>query len=435
MRGDYPAASAAADKSLAAHPKDPTSWRVKIRAAMAQGELAKAAEHYHEWKTLKGAHDRTTYRLMAVSTLWQGLRVPAPEIKTRSIQIVERHEVEKLANAVRDALSDDNDMVAAAAAVALLRSHPAAPGVASDLLRSTNPRVRAMLVKGIGKKVGRISIGDIAPALQDPDASVRRAAVTAMAGWKSKKDTKRLMALAKSDSDGQVRSRALRGLLLRGGDGVATLARAGLDDSYLGARLAALALLEKYALNEALEQAQILLKGPDLALALRAAVVLQQHDSGGSGAAGDLIARAYASPDWSSRSAAMNTAAEVLSQAEALALAKQALADVHEEVRIAAARLLIRLGEEALGLEALHKATASDQLGPRLSAATELARRGDKKAAELLGRLARTGTPEQRQAALAAHKAAGVVSDGLIAALGDDNISVRLAAADALLAR
>ncbi|MCP4443866.1 MAG: hypothetical protein GY811_00790 [Myxococcales bacterium] len=432
VRGDYPAATAAANRSLEKHPRDPTSWRVKIRAAMAQGELEAAAQHYHDWKELRGSHDRTTYRLMAVSTLWQGLRVPAPEVKAQSIQIVERHEIEKLADSVRDAMGDDSDLVAAAAAVALLRSHPAAPRLASELLGSASPRVRAMLVRGIGKKAGRISIGDILPALGDSDVKVRRAAVSAIAGWKSKKDVGRLMSLAKNDSDGQVRSRALRGLLAKGNASVVPLANASLDDSYLGARLAALALLEKFSNASALDRARAMLVGADLTLAMRAAILLGKTDTPAAEAA---IARAYASPDWSNRSAALNTATKVLSAPAALALAKRALDDVHEGVRIGGARLLIRLGHDELGVAALRRAMASVHFEQRLSAASELARRGDGDAVELLGKLARSGSPDQRRAALAAHSTASAVSDGLVAALGDENIGVRLAAADALLAR
>ncbi len=430
VRGDYPAATAAAERSIAKHPKDPTSWRVRIRSAMAQGELALAAEHYQEWKTLHGGHDRTTYRLMAVSTLWQGMQVPAPEIISRTIHIIASNNVEKLASEVRDALGNDSDLVAASAAVALLRSHPAAPHLATELLASASPRVRALVVAGIGKKIGRKALGDLLPALSDVDPLVRRAAVSAIASWKNKKDAARLISIAASDTDGQVRSRALRGLLAKGGDGVVALAQAALDDSYLGAQLAGLALLEKFSESDAIERAKVLVNQPHVGLAMRAAVILYKNDGV---AQNQAIAKAFASPDWSSRAAALNTAAEVMSEADAAALAKQGLADVHEDVRIAAARLLIRLGDVDAGRKALARALGSNQLAPRLAAATELARMGDAAAIALLGQLARSGNAEQRQAALGAHKTAKVLSDGLVAALGDENIDVRLAAADALL--
>lgn len=432
VRGDYEAASAAADRSIEKHPKDPTSWRVRIRSAMAQGELALAAQHYQEWKTLRGDHDRTTYRLMAVSTLWQGMQVPAPEIKARTIGLVARHNVEKLASEVRDALGDDSDLVAASAAVALMRSHPAAPHLATELLQSGSAKVRALVVTGIGKKIGRKALGDLVPALTDADPIVRRAAVSAIASWKHKKDSARLMAMAKSDSDGQVRSRALRGLLAKGGDGVVALAQASLDDAYPGAQLAGLALLEKFSEPDAVARARELVASKNVGLAMRSAVILHKHEGTPQNA---VIANAFASADWASRSAAMNTAAEVMSDVDAMAIAKRGLADVHEDVRIAAARLLIRLGDVEQGRSALTAALASNQLGPRLAAATELARLDDANAIALLGQLARSGNADQRKAALAAHKAAQVLSDGLVAALGDENIDVRLAAADALLAR
>ncbi len=431
VRGDYVAATAAAERSIAKHPKDPTSWRVRIRSAMAQGKLELAASHYQEWKTLRGSHDRTTYRIMATATLWQGLRVPSPEVNARAITIIAKREVEKLATDVRDALGNDNDLVAATAAIALMRSHPAAPDLASELLVTATPRIRALLIAGIAKKVGRVALGDIAPLLRDPDSIVRRAAVSAIAKWKNAKDSPRLIALATSDSDAQVRSRALRGLLAKGGDGVVALAQTSLTDEYPGARLAAFALLERYAKEEALAKAGHLAKGEDTALAMRSAVML--HEVDGTSQA-PVILRVFASADWANRAAALNTAAQVMNEDEAMSLATKGLGDDHADVRFAAARLLVRLGDTERGTAALVSALSESTLAPRLAAATELARTGHREAIELLGSLARSGTAEQRLCALAAHATAGVVSDGLVAALGDGNIDVRLAAADALFA-
>lgn len=428
--GNYQAAEEAADASLATHPGDPTSWRVKIQSAMSQGNFAQAAERYAEWIELRGSHDRHAYRRMAITVLWQGLKVPSPEIQAQTIGIVERHELEELAEPVRDQLGNDHDLPAAAASVALMRSHPAAPRLATELLQSDNARARAIVVAGIGKKVGTLAEGDLLPMLKDSDPSVRRAAIGVLAKWKRKKDAAHLYAIAGSDVDKQVRSRALAALLATGGEQVVAVARKSLDDEYVGARVSAIALLDKFGGDEVTTTLAALVGSDDTTVALRAATALFRRDERDMR---ELFARGYASADWMTRSATLNTVAGASDRNSALELSGRGLSDTRIEVQLTAARVLLKLGVTGPALKLMRQALQADQLAPRLLAATDLARRGEEDAINLLSRMASIGPQQQREAAIAAHRSAGVVTPGLVASLGNSNISIRLAAADVLL--
>ena len=363
-----------------------------------------------------------------MTVLWQAMQVPSPEAKARAIQIVERHQREELSDSVSDLLVHDADLGAAAAAVALLTSDFSAPRIAPELLRSGNAKARAMVVKGIAKKVGRASRADIVPALNDPDVTVRRSAVDAIGRWKHKDDAKLLHESARLDKDPQVRSRSLRALISMGpSEGVVQLATRALDDSYLGSRVAAVALLGKYGGDSAQAQLQTLAESSDFPVALRAATALFKR-SGLDQLA--VVQRAYASADWMTRSTALNTVASATTRDSALAFAGRGMADTRLEVRLTAARLLLKLGVVEPALKAFREALGADQLSPRLIAATDLARRDDPDAINLLSRMAQTGPRKQREAAFAAHRAAGIVTTGLVAGLGDTNIEVRLTAAD-----
>ncbi len=429
-KGQFDAADRAADVTLEKHPKDPTAWRVKIRVAMGKGEFSNAAKLYSEWKTLRGSHDKTAYQMMAKANLWQGLRVPATDIQTKAIQIVERHQVESLADEVRELLSSDSDLVAAAAAAALVTSHPAAPDLAIELLQSDDARARLLIVRSIGIKVGRIARSDIFPSLQDSDARVRRAAVAAIRSWKSKKDRQRLILIAQKDSDGQVRSGALRALVPIGGEGVVKLALSKLSDPYLGARLSAVALLDKHGSAEIEPQLRQILSGEDLSLALRAAVALYKRSPWN---ASSLLQRAYASDSASIRVAALNATVALTDKAKALTLGKIALNDSAASVQLAAARMLYGLGLQEPALATMRISLNDDSLAIRLQAAADLARYGDAAGVAALSRFASAGSAEDREASVLAHRGASQITDGLVAALSDVNISVRLAAADVLL--
>lgn len=437
-QGQFDKADSAADRALQEHPKDPTSWRVKIRVAMGRGALEEAVALYREWKSLHGKHDSTAYRMMAMSDLWQALQVPSPEIQARAVSIVEQHQIEKLADDVRKLLGSDSDLVAAAASAALITSHPAAPRIAVDLLSSDNPRARAIVVRSIGKKAGRIARADVYPALTDKSPLVRRAAVAAIASWKNSDDSPRLVKVAGSDSDPQVRAGAMRSLLSKGGEAAMLLARKKLSpegfDPYLGARLAAVAVLDTHGGAE--DQALFLgLRGSeDLSMALRAARALHRREKQDNRA---LLDSALSSDKPATRSSALNSAATLLSKEQALAFARRALHDPTPSVQLAAARLLLNLSpadnapDDAIF--AMKEALKSPTHSMKLQAASDLAQRGDTDAIALLSRLAIEGSPEEREAAIYAHKNAAIISEGLISALGDSSIAIRLAASDVIL--
>ena len=154
-RGNFDIAAQKAERTLETHPDDPTAWRVRIRATMGQGDFAKASALYAQWYERRGSHDAKAYKLMSKTVLWQGIRVPAQDIVTETIRIIASHELEAFADDVRDKLGHDSDLIAAAASVALLRSHPAAPQIATELLESEDERARQLVVKGIARKIGK----------------------------------------------------------------------------------------------------------------------------------------------------------------------------------------------------------------------------------------------------------------------------------------
>src|SRR5688572_1846382 len=74
-----------------------------------------AAEH---------GEDRPTIAAMATGTLALGLRAAAPRVQLAAIRAIERLEIERLAADVARLIGADDATVSAAAAAALLRSHP-----------------------------------------------------------------------------------------------------------------------------------------------------------------------------------------------------------------------------------------------------------------------------------------------------------------------
>jgi HEAT repeat protein len=285
-------------------------------------------------------------------------------------------------------------------------------------------------VAGIGKKVGTIAKADILPMLKDSDPGVRRATIGVLAQWKRKKDATLLYPIATGDSDKQVRSRALSALLATGGDQVVAIAMKSLDDDFVGARVSAIALLDKFGGPEVTATLSRLVDSEDTTIALRAATALYRRDHRDMAA---LFARGYASADWMTRSATLNTVAGASDRNSALELGGRGMSDTRIEVQLTAARVLLKLGVTGPALRLMREALHADQLSPRLLAATDLARRGEEDAIALLSRMASIGPQEQRLAAIAAHRSAGVVTQGLVAGLGNSNISIRLAAADVLL--
>ncbi len=424
---DYTGADAAADAELARRPAMPELWRIKVQAALGRRDNAGAVQSYRTYRERQSDDDPRLLRAMARITLWQAVHSPSPVLATRAIQVIERLEIEELAQDVADKISDDNDAVAAAAAVALLRSLPNAPYVITELLSSDDPKARAIAVEGIGRKIKAAARDDLLPMLADSDPGVRSAAVAAISAMKKPDDTERLRQMAVADPDQTVRAQALRGLALGDREGLLEAGRTALGDTYLGARLAGLALLEKCgaeAVPLLTEQAH----GADLFVALRAAVALNKLGT----RLLDPLDRGLEDPAWTVRAAATNAITELCSETEARSRIELRLRDDQAGVRLAAARALYGFDPARATTEL---AAALDEPDPdtRLRAATELGQIGDARALPVLTELARSADPAMRGAAIRGHVTIGTLGPALVDALADDAMKLRIDAAAALI--
>jgi hypothetical protein len=129
------------------------------------------------------------------------------------------------------------------------------------------------------------------------------------------------------------------------------------------------------------------------------------------------------------RAAALNAAQVIAGKGPARERAEKALADEHLGVRLAAARLL---GDDPRALAVLVEALG--QADVALTAAIDLARRGDPRGLDALDRLVEAGgEPPARRAAADAYLQARRASVGVVVALADDDPVVRIAAAEAIL--
>jgi HEAT repeat protein len=168
-------------------------------------------------------------------------------------------------------------------------------------------------------------------------------------------------------------------------------------------------------------------RSPDLPVAIRAAVLLGPGPGWTA-----LFGRALAAPEWPTRAAAVAAVADGLGAEAATVSARRALGDARIEVRLAAARALLRLGHEAPARAELARAAAASP--PHLGAAAELARRWrDPAALAALATLAGAPDRDARAAAIAAHGSVEHISDALVAALADSAVELRIAAAAAVL--
>jgi HEAT repeat protein len=145
-----------------------------------------------------------------------------------------------------------------------------------------------------------------------------------------------------------------------------------------------------------------------------------------------VLERALAEGPWTTRVAAIG-AAYAAPRERALALAGRAIVDRRAEVRLAAARLLLHLGQVERARQEMGAALVGPDAMLRLDAAVDLARRSDPRAVAVMDRLARSRSPEVRAAAIAAHAHPPRITPGLVAALADPVAELRIAAAELLL--
>jgi len=419
--GDYAGAAHAADEGLKAHPGDDGLWQMRIRAALALGDADAVTRAYGDYARQRDGDDRDLLRDLAIATLGQALASPSAKLKIVAIEAVEAAELQSLADQVGERMGDDDDRVAATAAVAVLHGFPQAPQVASQMLHSENAEARRIAIDGIGKKVGALAAVDLAKAIGDSDPRVRRAAARWVGQLKIKDAADVLARRLRSDPDEAVRAAAATALARLATGDLAADAKQALADKALAVRLAAIDLVV------AAKQTQLLAglaEDPDPMLATEAAIALKRSDL-----AARALARAAASDSWTTRAGAANTAIRALGETDGVALAVKLLADKELEVRLAAARALAHSGRQDDAKRVFE--AVSDQ---NVSAAADLADLGDARGLVALGAAVRDMKrgPDQRAQAASAHRLAHRVTPGLVGALADPNGVVRVEAASAI---
>jgi HEAT repeat protein len=424
--GDFAGAARAADTGLAAHPGDEGLWQMRVRAALAQGDQAGVAKAYATYRSqLEGDDDKELLRQLAVATLGQALASPSVKLKIVAIEAVATAELQVLAEQVAARMGDDDDRVAAAAAIAVLRGFPQAPQVASDMLRSENAEARRIAVDGIGKKVGKLAIADLEKAGDDPDARVRRTAIRWLGQLKDDGAVE-LVTRHLRDPDDTVRAASASALAKIGGSSLA-LGKQALGDRALAVRLAGIELLVALRRLEGVAELAALTEDTDPIVATEAAIA-----HGGAELAARTLERAATAADWTARAGAANLAVRAVGAQAARAVANRLTGDRELAVRLAAARVLAHAGDRP-GAAAIFAAAlaAPDH---RLEAAADLASQGDERGTQALDAAVRDPALGQleRAAAVDAHRAAHIITPGLVAALADDSAVVRVEAAAVL---
>ncbi len=422
--GDYAGAARAADQGLADHPGDNGLWQMRVRAALALGDSQAVARAYGSYREHREGEDGELLRDLAIATLGQALASPSVKLKLAAIDAVAIAEIQDLADQVAERMGDDDDRVAAAAAVTVLRGFPQAPGVASQMLHSDDAEARRIAVEGVGKKVGALATIDLEKlAGSDPDPRVRRAAIRWLGQIKDKEAVE-LLVRQMRHSDEAVRAAAATALARIGIGDLAAFAHKALADRALAVRLAGIDLLVAAKRSDELGK---LAEDPDPMVAAEAAIAAHRRDL-----AGKALDRAATADSWTIRAGAANIATRALGKESAVALAHRLASDREAGVRLAAARVLGHAGQRDAAITVLVQLLPSDSA---LGAAAELASLGDDRGIKMLDQLVRDAkaTADARAAAASAHRGAHVVTPGLVAALADSSGVVRVEAATVLV--
>ncbi len=419
-RGDYAGAERAVDRRLAARPDDGALWRLKIDAVMRQGDHQRAVNLYLEWHRKLRRYDPRAIRVLAVAAVREAAADADPAIRARAVSLA-AHLAPELAEVARSALADPDPWVRVSAARAVGGDRGRA--VARPLLADPSARIRAAAVAVVGRDDRAAAMA----ALADPAAQVRGAAVRALARRHDDAVRSRLLAMAISDADGSVRADALR-TLDPGKPASVNAALRELGDDYLGARLAAIPILERDA-ERGIPALRAAVTQPEPYTALRAAVALTKANVA---VGSDVVDRALADRRWNVRAAGLNAVAEIAPRADAIRIAQRALVDDSLEVRMAAARALARLGETGKAAAAYQAALSAPDDDARLQAALGLLLLGDDSAIDALTKLLSSPDPATRATAATSLGRSSEVPLALIRALADPAATVRLAAASAI---
>ena len=422
--GDYAGAARAADEGLAQHPDEDGLWAMRVRSALALGDAEGVAKAYAGYMQHRGDDDKELLRDLATATLGQALASPSARLKILAIEAIAANRVEDLADEVIQRLGDEDDRVAATAAIAVLHAHPQAPQIADEMMKSENPEARRIAVDGVGKKVGKLAAADLEKAADDPDPHVRATALRWLGAIKDA-DAVPVCTKRMKDPDENVRAAAASALARIGVGDLAAAGKQALADKALAVRLAGLELLEAAKAEAELVAAA---DDKDAMVGLTAAIAVKKtHPE----LAPKAIERAAGDAEWTVRAGAANLATQALDKAGALALAQRLAADKEVAVQLAAGRVLAHAGDREGARRVFAAALTGDHA---VQAAADLAELGDEQGEAALSGFVRDPqrTPEQRAEAATAHRIAHRVTPGLVAALADSNGLVRVEAAAVL---
>jgi len=423
--GDYAGAARAADQELAGHPDDDALWGMKIRAALALGDADGVARAYEGYTAHRGDLDKELLQDLSEATIAQALASPSAKLKMAAIEAIATLEIHVLADDVAQKMEDQDDRVAATAAVAVLKGFPQAPQVADEMMRSENPEARRIAVDGIGKKVGKLALSDLEKAAADHDARVRRAAIYWLGALKDK-DAVEVLTKRMHDPDDSVRAASAQALAKIGIGNLEAFAKQALGDHALAVRLAGVDLL---AAAKRDDQLITLTDDTDPMVALGAAIAVKKTRPE---LAKKALDRAVGAEEWTIRAGTANMLAMAVGKDDAKAYAQKLAGDTEVGVRLAAARALVHAGDRDTATRVFTAALGDADQG--IQAAADLASLGDPAGMKALSDATRDPkrTVEQRAAAAAAHRTAHRVTPGLVAALADPNGLVRIEAAAAL---
>ena len=393
--GDFEAVETFAQRQLTLTPADRDLWRIRMKAAIASGDGARAVTYYDQWRKQRGSHDRGMLAALARATLRHALRVPSATVRIRAIQAVERNRVRSATRLVGHLLADDDHDVAAAAAVALLLDAPAAAETAADLLSSPSARARAIVVEGIARKLRARAEANIIATLRDREPSTRAAAVRALASLRKAKHASLLVAMAKGELNDSPRVAALRALKNAIYDNAIPVATWALNDTSAAARAAAIDVLAA-RLPRTRAVLMRAATSPDPVVSLQAAI----HTAADRPNKITAVAR---------RASQLPTDIPLLSAGDT------AVAADRIPIAIAAYRHVLQHGDTQ----------------HRIHAARALAALKHPAGTAVLRSLASHEDEDTREQAVRAHRGLPT-NPAIIAALGDDSTLVRVAAADVL---
>lgn len=425
--GDFAGAAREAQAGLTAHPHDDSLWGMRVRAALALGDGPGVTSAYAAYVAVNdGKDDAALVTDLATATLRQALASPSAKLKLVAIRAVAKVEIQALADAVGERMGDDDDRVAATAAIAVLHGYPQAPGVAADMLKSEDPEARRIAVEGIADKVGPAAVVDIREAATDPDPSVRATAIRWLGVFKDQASSAVIIRNLKHPDDG-VRAAAVTAMAAIGKATKASavdlqrLADSALADPALAVRLAGVRVLAQLKAEPVLTA---LTTDPSPLVAVEAAIALGRKDL-----AAAALNRAGSAESPSIRAGAANTALRALAQPDAVAFVTMLAADPEATVRLAAARALAAAGQREAAAPIFAAAAATDP-----GAAADLARLGDPRGVAALAALisAPDSPSDLRALAAAAHLIARRITPALVGALADSSGVVRVEAAAAL---